>query len=334
MLNAIFDFYISLKRFLNKLFANSKRYLSLTGEEYFMHDVYVKKPKLTMLSDLITEFVTDTELAQKALESGMPRGPVTGLARFDEAVGGFLSNGLHILQAAPGAGKTAFSLQCASQCRFPSLFITTEMGTLELFRRLISRETGTFLGRLKTGELGGKEAMRLALITAENLPNLAILDGTDSYASPRQILDICGALKKKAETNQILVVIDSIQMWAKSVRGTDADFAGASEYELINAGLSSISALANRLNSPILAISHRNRVGNKNTSASLHSAKGSGEVEYMAESVIDLTRKDEQPDLEGEVEVTLNLLKNRHGVPGISIPLKFCGRIQTFREFN
>lgn len=299
-----------------------------------MHDIIPKKPRLTLLSDLVTEFVTDTEMAQKALESGLPRGPVTNLSKFDEAIGGFLANGLHVLQAAPGAGKTAFSLQCAAKCQFPSLYVTTEMGVLELFRRLISRETETFLGKLKSGELGSREAMRLALKTVENLPNFALLDGTNCYASPKQILDLAGALKKRAETEQVLVVVDSIQMWAKSVRGVDSDFAGASEYELINAGLSSLSAIANRLKSPVLAISHRNRVGNKNGNASMHAAKGSGEVEYLAESVIDLTRREEQPDSAGEVEITLNLLKNRHGIPGVNIPLKFCGRIQKFRELD
>jgi replicative DNA helicase len=299
-----------------------------------MHDVVAKKPRLTLLSDLVKEFVLDTEMAQKALESGLPRGPVTSLSKFDDALGGFLANGLHVLQAAPGAGKTAFSLQCAAMCQFPALYVTTEMGVLELFRRMISRETETFLGKLKTGELGSQEAMRLALKTVENLPNFALLDGTNSYASPKQILNLAEALKRRAETEQVLVVVDSIQMWAKSVRGVDSDFVGASEYELMNAGLSSLSVIANNLKSPVLAISHRNRVGNKNGNASMHAAKGSGEVEYLAESVIDLTRKEEQPDSEGEVEVILHLLKNRHGIPGVTIPLKFCGRIQRFREFE
>lgn len=289
-------------------------------------------PRLTLLSDLVTEFVADTEAAQKALESGMPRGPVTGLARLDETIGGYFSNGLHILQAAPGAGKSAFSLQTAAYCRFPSLYLTAEMGVLELFRRLIARETETYLGKLKTGELGGREAMRLALKTVENLPNFAILDGTGGYASPKQILDVAEALKERAKTPQVLVVVDSIQVWAKTVRSADADFVGASEYELLNAALGSLSGLANELKSPVLAVSHRNRAGNRSNDASLHAAKGSGEVEYLAESVIDLTRKDEQPDSNGEVEISLKVLKNRHGVPGLNIPLKFCGRIQKFRE--
>ena len=289
-------------------------------------------PRLMLLSDLVSEFVADTEAAQKALESGKPRGPVTGLSKLDETIGGFFANGLHIIQAAPGAGKSAFSLQTAANCQFPALYVTAEMSVLELFRRLISRETETYLGRLKTGELGGKEAMRLALETVKKLPDFAILDGTNGYASPQQILDVAESLKERVGTTQVLVVIDSIQVWAKTVRGVDTDFAAASEYELLNAGLGSLSSLASVLKSPVLAVSHRNRVGNRSNDASLHSAKGSGEVEYLAESVIDLTRKDEQPDSNGEVEISLKVLKNRHGVPGLNIPLKFCGRIQKFRE--
>ena len=288
--------------------------------------------RLTLLSDLIAEFVSDTEEAQKFLESGKPRGPVTGLSRIDEAFGGFFAPGLHTLQAAPGAGKSAFSLQIASNCMFPALYVTAEMSVLELFRRLIARETETYLGRLKTGELGAKEAERLAIETVNKLPNFAILDGTCGYASPQQIYEIAEALKDRANTSQVLVVIDSIQVWAKTVRGVDAEFVGASEYELINAALGSLSTLATQLRSPVLAVSHRNRQGNRSQDASLHAAKGSGEVEYLAESVIDLTRKEEQPDANGEVEIQLKILKNRHGVPGINFPLKFSGRIQKFRE--
>ena len=76
--------------------------------------------RLTLLSDLVTEFVADTEAAREALESGMPRGPITGMARLDETIGGYFSNGLHILQAAPGAGKSAFSLQTAASRRAAS----------------------------------------------------------------------------------------------------------------------------------------------------------------------------------------------------------------------
>jgi replicative DNA helicase len=288
-------------------------------------------PKVTLLSDLISAFVADTEAAAAARESGVPRGPVTRLPALDEALGGYLAVGLHLLQAAPGAGKTAFALQVAAMCGFPSLFVTAEMGTLELFRRLIARETGTFLGRLKSGELGVREAIRLATLTAEKVPHLALMDGTLAYASPEIILDAAGALRERAGAKHVLVIIDSLQFWSRSARGGDKELLAASEYDLINAGLSSASRIGAELSCPILAVSHRNRQGNKGEGG-LHAGKGSGDLEYMAETVLDLTRKDDQPDAAGEVEVKLAIHKNRHGVPGLSFPLRFCGRVQEFRE--
>jgi len=288
-----------------------------------------KAPKVTLLSDLISDFVADTEAAAASRKTGIPRGPVTGLSALDEALGSYLNPGVHTIQAAPGAGKTAFGLQTAARCQFPALFVTAEMPVLELFRRLVSRETGTFLGKLKTGELGGQEAMRLALRTAEKAPHLALMDGTRTHASPGMIRDAAEGLKERIGAAHVLVVIDSLQIWARTGRIGGGDM--ASEYDLINGALGAASGIAADLSCPVLVISHRNRAGNR-SDGGLHSAKGSGDVEYLSETVLDLTRKDEQPDAAGEVEVKLSIHKNRHGIPGVSLPLRFCGRLQEFRE--
>jgi len=290
-----------------------------------------KAPKVTLLSDLISDFVADTEAAATARASGHPRGPVTHLRDLDNALGGYLAPGLHILQASPGAGKTAFALQVAATCGFPALFVSAEMGLLEIFRRLVSRATGTFLGKLKTGELGAPEARRLAVLTAEKAAHLALMDGTLSYATPALIRDAAEALRERAGAKHVLIVLDSIQMWARSARGASADLLTVGEYDLINAGLNAAARIGSDLACPIFAVSHRNRVGNK-SDGGLHASKGSGDLEYMAETVVDLARKDEQPDAAGEVEVKLTIHKNRHGVPGVSIPIRFCGRVQEFRE--
>src|SRR5262245_30990621 len=106
------------------------------------------KPTLTLLADLVGELRADAQAAYDARQAGHPRGPVTGLSPLDEALGGYLAQGLHVLQAAPAAGKTAMGLQIGSSCSFPALIVSVEMPTLELFRRLIARNTRTFLGKL------------------------------------------------------------------------------------------------------------------------------------------------------------------------------------------
>lgn len=288
-------------------------------------------PRVVQLSDLISDFVADTEAAALALGSGRPRGPVTSLRSLDDALGGFLAPGVHILQAAPGAGKTAFALQTAARCEFPALFVSAEMGVLELFRRLISRETGTFLGKLKTGELGASEAMRLAVRTVEKVPHLAIMDATRGHAAPELIRDAAEGLRSRAQAAHVLVIVDSLQIWARGARSARGELSAATEYDLINAALDSISDIAADLNCPVLAVSHRNRAGQKE--GGMHAGKGSGDLEYMAETVIDLNRdKDAQPDAQGEVGVTVAIHKNRHGSPGVTFPVRFCGRLQEFRE--
>jgi replicative DNA helicase len=297
----------------------------------------LKTPIVTQLADLVDFFVSDAEAAALARETGRPRGPVTGLSSLDEALGGYLSPGVHILQAAPGAGKTAFALQTASDCVYPCLYVTSEMGMLELFRRLIARQTKTFLGRLKSGELGGAESRKLALQTIEKLPNLAFMDATQAYASPLLIGEVANSLRDRYKSDHVLIALDSLQIWAKSARRAERkdtdkkDLALATEYDLISAGLDSVSSIASRLQCPILAISHRNRAGNK-SDGGLHAGKGSGDLEYGAETVIDLTRKDETPDANGETRIKATMQKNRHGIPGVSYDFAFSGRLQTFRD--
>lgn len=287
--------------------------------------------ELVLLSGLVSELISNIERKVQSNTTGVPLGPVTNLPKLDESLGGFLAQGLHVLQAAPGAGKSALALQLAATCQFPALYLTAEMAVLELFFRLIARATETFLGRLKTGELGVKETLRLALQTAERLPHLALLDSTAGYAPPAQLEAAAEALRRHTGSPQVLLVVDSLQVWAKTARRQEPALAAVSEYDLLNVALGELAAVASRLGCPVLAVSHRNRAGNRAQDASLHAAKGSGEVEYLAETVLDLTRKSDAPDRNGEIEVKLTLLKNRHGIPGITLPLLFSGRLQRFR---
>lgn len=285
----------------------------------------ITKARVTLVRDLITLLVTDNEAAAAARSEGLQRGPRTNLRALDEALGGHLAPGVHILQAGPGAGKTALALQIAATCGFPALFITAEMPILELFRRLIARSTGTFLGRLKSGELSTREITALAHQMVEKSPWLAIMDATAGYAEPSLICETVTALRERANSASVLVVVDSIQNWARSC-GLQQ-----SEYEVISAGIRSLADVAAKLSSPILAISHRNRANQEK--GGLHAGKGSGDLEYLAETVLELTReKETRTDITSKVPVGLAIHKNRHGLAGFTLALEFAGRLQLFTE--
>ena len=279
------------------------------------------------LKDLVDELVADATAAAQARAEGRPRGPVTGLPKLDELLGGYLAPGVHVIQGAPGDGKTAWVLQVASRCQSAALVVSCEMPILE---RLIARESNTFLGKLKDdkdGTLGPTAIERLARETAGRLPNLVLVDATLAHADPRTITDQAEGLREQAGTGHVLVAIDSLQVWARGGAGQ-----GASEYEAVSAGMVAARSIADELRAPVLVTSLRNRAGQKD-GGGMHASKGSGDVEYGAETVMDLTReKEAKSDAAGDVASTIAVHKNRHGEAGKPIPLKFCGRLQSFRE--
>jgi replicative DNA helicase len=280
------------------------------------------KPKFTLLGDLIEGLEEENAAILEAVRTGKRRGPVTGLEGVDETLGGFLAPGVHILKAAPGDGKTAFCLQAAGECGFPALYVTAEMLPEELFRRTISRVTGEFLGNFKKG-MDLEKLRRLAGRASSACPRLALLDATCEFVDHAEIGDAVEALMERTGDKKALIVLDSLQDWSRSFLGD------AGEYEKVTAGITAVDRIAKRLRLPVLAISHRNRMGNK-AGGSLHDGKSSGDIEYKGESVLDL--KAEEKINDHQWSATLTVQKNRHGQSKVEIPLVFEGRIQKFTE--
>lgn len=292
-------------------------------------------PRLYALGDLLGAWAQDAEAAHAAHESGTPRGPVTGLGKLDSDLGGCLAPGLHILHGEPGTGKTAFALQVAATCGAPALFVTTEMGPLELLRRITARVTGTYLGRLKSGELTVAASVELAAQAAAACPMLALMDATRDYlapwkvedSAPAGILEAAETWRERHKAASVLVIVDSLHTWADG-----APLPLATEYERLNAAIDDLRRLAARLGAPVLAIAERNRANM--ASAGQSAGAGTRKLEYTADSVLALQRDagDWQTDAAGEYSVSVKLAKNRNGATGPKVSLRFHGALQAFRE--
>lgn len=292
----------------------------------------IEEPKYTatLLADLLPKLLAENDTAIELMRTGRKGGPISGFMQLDEAVGGFFQPGLHILQAAPGDGKTAMALQIAASCECPAVYISTEMPVIELFRRLISRTTNTFLGKLKTGEIPTKKMEALAIRTIEVHPHLALVDATRGWIPLEGIQRVGLGLRERFRAAALFIVLDSLQYWARGFSQ-----AGLNEYELISEGVRRLSELGAILTCPILAVSHRNRQGNRSSEGGMHSAKGSGDIEYACESLLELSRvKDLKLDDQGSFIINLAIYKNRHGESGKIIPFAFSGRIQKFTELE
>ena len=280
-------------------------------------------PRLTRLGDLLGEWEADALAAHRARLTGVPRGPVTGLAGLDLELGGGLEPGVHVVHAGPGVGKTALCLQAATSCGCPSLYVTCEMTPLELLRRITARLTGTFLGRLKSGELAPADSLRLAHRAVAAAPLVAIADATEAFAEAGWIR--AAAEVARGDQEHLLVVVDSVHSWAEGFPGDVA------EYDRLNLAIAALRSLAGGLGCPVLAVAERNRASM--ATGGMNAAAGSRRFEYSGASVWDLaTGKDAHPDAEGAIPVTLTLAKNRSGAAGRCLHLKFHGALQRFVE--
>jgi replicative DNA helicase len=297
-------------------------------------------PNPSLLSSLISSYLDGEDLSREAKAAGLVPGAGTGFKQLDDELGGYLAPGVHTLLAAPGAGKTSLSLQIAARCGCPALYVTAEMPRIELLRRLIARETGTFLGRLRGGGTSRESLQKLAECTAQNVPQLALLDAHEAAVNPGDTgngatcLSIAArgqALRERFNTPNLLIIIDSVTEWAPLATMNEPSLSGSSEYSQAEAAVNGLRNLATVLNCAVIAIAHRHRAGQGKDADRLHAAKGTGRYEYISESVWDLNRDFKVPaDRDGRVPAELVILKNRHGATGTTIPLLFEGRLQKF----
>lgn len=282
----------------------------------------VTVPRLYRLADLLAEWEDVAIATHDAFLTGIPRGPITGFAKLDTALGGVLMPGLHFLHGQPGTGKSALALQIAASCRCPALLLTVEMSPLELFRRLMARVTGQFLGTFKSGEMTPAHALDCARRTARALPDLMLVDGTACFVSPEQLREM--AFVCRGDARHLLLLVDSAHSWA------DSSPCESVEYDALNACLNALRGIAHELRCPALVVAERNRSSMKQ--GGLNAIAGTRKFEYIAESILDLTRDDLPPDGRGFVNVLVKVMKNRHGAPGPEIALQFHGGRQRFEE--
>jgi replicative DNA helicase len=293
--------------------AEQPRGLHLEAEE--------EKPKLyPSLGRLLDEFCSDVDEAHEAKKQGRPRGPITGFPSLDRELGGFLHKGLHVLHGNSSAGKTAFAWQIATWAKHPTLYVSCEMDALELLRRLVARATDTFLGKF-SGDLDSADARRLAERAIATAPHTALLDATLGFADPEYLFEIVTDLK--GTSPHFLLVIDSVHSWV------DSNLESASEYDALNAGLTVLRKLGQRLNCPVLAIAERSRAAMKE--GGINAMAGTRRFEYGSASVISLDRKG-NGDQSGALPIEVTVDKNRHGRNGGKIKMHFHAAVQRFEE--
>jgi replicative DNA helicase len=282
------------------------------------------KPETLRPSQLVEEGAALAQRAWEARERGIVHGPAApGFPILAEAMCGSIPGGLSVLVAPPGAGKSALAGQLADTSGVPTLIATLEMTPLELLRRSAARMSSVFIKKFRDGSLPVEEWRRLVTQAVRALGHVSYIDGTRSEV---QITppDLAESLRLiRGDSEHALLIVDSVSAWARSPQWC------APENEATSLALRALQGLAATPGVSVLGIGEQNRVA-RDTEGQVTGA-GSRVFEYGCELMLVLKTRGEADDC-GNRSIDLILAKNRVGVEGQKIPLRFEGGFQRFVE--
>jgi replicative DNA helicase len=275
---------------------------------------------------LVNEVLSYGRETQEAQQAGRETlGIPTGLKDLDRNLNG-VSVGLTVLGGAPGVGKTSLAQQWASHAaqEVPVLYVTFENSPRSLVLKAVCRlgdlspsdvERGTFdMDKLLAGiQKFSPIARKMAYLEGSRRVTVPYIQ-----ARARQAMSTLGA-------KRCLIVVDYLQKMSH-----------AEGYSNLRENVSSLTGslreLANRLDSPVLALSSLSRGTNNYNHPTLESLKESGDVEYAADVVLLLGARDDPQANKAARTLDLLIAKNRFGPADQKIPLVFKPALGDFRE--
>lgn len=257
------------------------------------------------------------------VESGEGAVMSTGYHKLDSVLGGgMVAQGLYILAARPGVGKTTVGMKIAEHVAAKKgvLFVSLEMSREQLTARRIAERTALPIVRVLHGELD--DGQRVAVTNA--LGELSRTHLAMNASPGATVPDI--AIMARSVENLGLVVVDYLGLLESENRAT-------SIYERVTANSNALKRLARSLDVPILCLAQLNRASEQRADKrpTMADLRDSGAIEQDADGVLLLHRpsiyfpQEQKPKpWDGEL-LELDVAKNRHGPTG-NINLTFYGR--------
>ena len=292
-----------------------KKFFNLTNE--------IKPQKLSSSAELINNIFF--ELKTKSLNPKLS-GVSSGFYELDSLTQGFQKSDFIILAGRPSMGKTALSLNIASNLiknsKLPVLFFSLEMSKEQIMYRLLSMETNINQMRLKSGKLYQNDWIKLNKMMKIISKFPLFIDDTFNLS----IQDIKSKIKTIIfEQNKLgLVIIDYIQLMQNTKLKNE------NRVQELSQITRSLKTIAREFNIPIIGLSQlsrnvENRVDKKPILSDL---RESGSIEQDADLVLMLyknktgTYSSFKPDSRTSQFIELIIAKQRNGPTG-TIKLKF-----------
>ncbi len=271
------------------------------------------------------------ELEKRIDSKNLVTGVTTGFYTVDKMTAGMQPSDLIIVAARPSMGKTAFTLNLATNAALqggvPVVFYSLEMGMEQLMSRMVAAVGGVELNKLRTGRGITDEDWQRLHWAADQLGNAPIyIDDTPSLST----LDLRARTRRlKASKNIGMVIVDYLQLM-RSSRKTDSR-----ELEISDISRN-LKALAKELNIPVIALSQLNRKVEERADKRpmLSDLRESGAIEQDADVIMFIYRdavynKKEDRALIHSAEIIIG--KQRNGAVG-ACPLQYNGQFTRFEN--
>ena len=244
------------------------------------------------------------------------------------AIGGFRPGAVYVVAARPGVGKTVIAAQIATRLAEEGVvaFASLEMTAEELVARFVSERLQINVGHIKDAKLTSHDMERYRS-RKQVLEDLRIAIDDRSGIAPSDIRTFARAVSKKGPLAGI--VVDYMQLMVSKGKKQTERHLQVAEFSR------QLKILAKDLQVPVIALSQLNR-NSEATALSvpkLSDLRESGAIEQDADLVLLLRKEGDTEDPRANVELVIDIAKNRHGRTG-EIKLRWDGGYSRAVEWN
>ena len=247
-------------------------------------------------------------------------GVSTGFLDLDKHTAGLQKSELIIVAARPGMGKSALAMGMAQNAclkkKTPVAVFSLEMSKEHLIQRMLCSQAMVRADRVRTGFLSHEEWPMLTKAASELSEMPMYIDDTPAIS----VLELrAKARRLKSTANIGLIIVDYLQLMRSGTRTE-------SRQQEISEISRSLKSLSRELDVPLVALSQLSRAveGREVKKPQLSDLRESGAIEQDADVVLLIMREDYyNPTMENQGVAEINIAKQRNGISGISVKLKF-----------
>ncbi|PHR94768.1 MAG: replicative DNA helicase [Blastopirellula sp.] len=267
---------------------------------------------MATMNEVVTQSMEriDARLRGETNEDGV----ATGYTDLDDLLGGFHGSELLILAARPAMGKTALAMNIAEnvvlQEKVPVMFVSLEMGAVELCDRLLCSVARVNGHRLRNGTISNEDRKRLVEKSAIVGEAPLFIDDSPS----RTVSQIAAGARRiiRKEGRLGLIIIDYLQL-------IEPDNANDPRQEQVAKIARRLKGLAREMKVPVLCLAQLNRQAeaSKDNRPKLSHLRESGAIEQDADVVMFVHREEyyqspeDREQYEGKAEIIV--AKQRNG---------------------